>query len=46
MKAVGEILLDYDDDKKVPMFGFGAKPLFPNMYTKKVMHCFPLTGNP
>ena len=29
MQAVGQILLDYDDDKLVPMYGFGAKPKFP-----------------
>jgi len=31
MKSVGQILLDYDDDSQVPMYGFGAKPRFPNL---------------
>jgi hypothetical protein len=25
LNAVGEILLNYDTDKQVPMFGFGGK---------------------
>jgi hypothetical protein len=45
MQAVGQILLDYDDDKQVPMYGFGAKPKFPNMQSRIASHCFPLTGN-
>ncbi len=31
MKSVGEILLNYDHDKKVPMYGFGGKPKMPNL---------------
>jgi hypothetical protein len=44
MKAVGDILLNYDDDRLVPMFGFGAKPKFPKLKSTKANHCFPLTG--
>lgn len=40
------ILLDYDYDKKIPAFGFGGKPNFPNYKSSTVQHCFPLTGNP
>lgn len=40
---VGSIVEPYDYDKQIPVFGFGAKPLF--MGASKVEHCFPLTGN-
>ena len=43
---VCDILLNYDFDKRVPVYGFGGKPNFPN-YTKPAAdHCFPLTGDP
>ena len=38
--AVGRILLDYDSDKKVPLYGFGGK-----LPDKKISHCWPLNGN-
>ena len=41
IKAVGDILLEYDSDKKVPVFGFGAK-----FSDGSVSHCFPLNGVP
>ncbi|CAD8090802.1 unnamed protein product [Paramecium primaurelia] len=44
--AVGEILLNYDHDKKVPLFGFGCKPRLHNLNTPQTLHCFPLNGNP
>ena len=28
------------------MYGFGAKPKLKNLSSDKVMHCFPLTGDP
>jgi len=34
MWAVGDILLNYDDDKLVPMYGFGAKPKYQNYNSK------------
>jgi hypothetical protein len=38
--------MDYDTDKLVPVFGFGAKVRMPNFNTgPKVHHCFPLNGN-
>jgi hypothetical protein len=38
-------VLDYDTDKLVPTFGFGAKVNLPNFSTgSKVHHCFPLNG--
>ena len=46
IKGVCEILLNYDSDKRVPMYGFGGRPKFPNMNSTMVSHCFPLTGNP
>ena len=42
--AVGNILLNYDYDKMVPAFGFGAKPRFPQVYSDTTVHCFPLSG--
>lgn len=32
IKAVGQILINYDSDKLVPMYGFGGIPKFPNGY--------------
>lgn len=44
--AVGDILLNYDYDKMVPVFGFGGKPKLPHFTVHQVLHCFPLTGYP
>uniref|UniRef100_A0A3Q2Z1K9 Copine family member 9 n=1 Tax=Hippocampus comes TaxID=109280 RepID=A0A3Q2Z1K9_HIPCM len=41
LKAVGEIIQDYDSDKLFPAYGFGAK-LPPD---GKISHAFPLGGN-
>uniref|UniRef100_A0A667XKE9 Copine family member 9 n=1 Tax=Myripristis murdjan TaxID=586833 RepID=A0A667XKE9_9TELE len=41
LKAVGEIIQDYDSDKLFPAYGFGAK-LPPD---GKVSHAFPLSGD-
>lgn len=42
---VSKILLDYDYDKLVPVYGFGAKVNMPTYQTdRKVHHCFPLNG--
>lgn len=40
--AISQILLNYDSDKRIPCFGFGAQPKFPGFNT--VSHCFPLAG--
>lgn len=40
LKAVGEIIQDYDSDKLFPAYGFGAK-LPPD---GKISHAFPLVG--
>lgn len=46
LKQVCPILLNYDSDKEVPTFGFGAKVKFGQIDTKgKVSHCFPISGN-
>lgn len=37
--AVGEILLNYDTDKQVPMYGFGAQ------VNNKINHCFAMNFN-
>jgi hypothetical protein len=44
--AIGNIMLNYDYDKRIPAFGFGAKLKFPMMSSNIVSHCFPLSGNP
>lgn len=40
---VGGTVVQYDYDKKIPVFGFGGIPKF--MGTNTVSHCFPLNGN-
>lgn len=38
--------MDYDADKLVPVYGFGAKVRMPNFSTgTSVHHCFPINGN-
>ena len=44
ISAVGSILLNYDYDKMIPAFGFGAKTHFPQMNGTTTNHCFPLSG--
>ena len=41
IRAVGNILADYDSDKKFPAFGFGG--VYCN--TRRTSHCFPLNKN-
>ncbi|CAD8051228.1 unnamed protein product [Paramecium sonneborni] len=45
LKQVAEILLNYDYDKKVPVFGFGGIPSLPKFKKSSVDNCFPLNGN-
>ena len=42
IKSCGDIVAEYDLDKKFPAFGFGGKFYGNN----KATHCFPLNGNP
>jgi len=44
--AVCDILLHYDHDKQIPVYGFGGKPRFPMLTSTQTLHCFPCTGNP
>ena len=44
--ATADVLLDYDADKMVPVYGFGAVLKFPNLKTTSVSQCFPCTGDP
>ena len=44
IQSVGEILIHYDSDKMVPVYGFGAKPRFPEWSEQTANHCFPCTG--
>jgi hypothetical protein len=45
LDSVLRVLLNYDSDKRIPVFGFGAKPHFQTMNSSIVSHCFPLSGN-
>lgn len=46
LEEVSRILLDYDYDKLVPVYGFGAKCSMPTFNSfGKTHHCFPLNGN-
>ena len=46
LSEVSKIVLDYDNDKLVPGFGFGAKVNMPTYNSEgKVDHCFPLNGS-
>ena len=46
LHEVGSIVLDYDTDKQVPCYGFGAKVKMPNYNSsEKVSHCFPINGS-
>ncbi len=40
---MGQILQNYDTDKRIPVFGFGADLKFPTM--SGLSHCFPLSGD-
>lgn len=40
--AVGDILINYDSSKRVPVWGFGGAP----RAGMDTLHCFPLNGNP
>lgn len=44
--SVCGILMNYDNDRKIPMYGFGCKPKFKNFDTNgKVSHFFPCSGD-
>lgn len=43
--AIAEILMNYDSDKRIPAFGFGATTNYNGKKTP-VSHCFALSGNP
>ena len=45
ISAVASIVLKYDFDQQVPVYGFGGKPHFPSYSSHNVSHCFPCTGN-
>lgn len=46
MKSIWDIIENYDSDKKIPAFGFGAKPHFQNINSNQTLHCFPINDNP
>ena len=43
IQGVCDILLCYDYDKQIPVYGFGGKPS--GVSTGATSHCFPLNGN-
>ena len=42
---ISNIVLAYHHSKYVPIYGFGAKPCYPELQEDAVSHCFPLTGD-
>lgn len=44
IKEVCEILLHYDEDNSVPLFGFGGKPQFEKLKSETTLHCFPVSN--
>ena len=46
LKSIWDIIENYDNDKRIPAFGFGAKPHFPNINSHTALHCFPMNDNP
>ena len=46
IKGIWDIIESYDSDKKIPTFGFGAKPHLPRINSNTVSHCFPINDNP
>jgi hypothetical protein len=44
INSVGRILIDYDRDGVVPVFGFGARLVGPNGKHLPAAHCIPLHG--
>ncbi|CAD8192936.1 unnamed protein product [Paramecium pentaurelia] len=44
--SVVEILIHYDHDKRVPLYGFGCKPKMNYYNTNQTLHLFPLNDNP
>jgi hypothetical protein len=45
LKTVTNILLAFDHDKRVELFGFGGVPEYPNLRSYDTDHCFPMTGD-
>lgn len=45
LKNVGEIIISFDTDKKVPFYGFGGAPKLPNYTKAYVDDCFPINGD-
>ena len=43
MKIIGENLVSYDSDQKIPIYGFGGIPQGSSY--NKVSHCFALNGD-
>lgn len=43
IQKISNILLNFDSDKQVPLFGFGA--MIDERYYQQVSHCFALNGN-
>jgi hypothetical protein len=43
--SVGEILVNYDYDQMIPVYGFGCKPRMETLNSNSTLHCFPINGN-
>lgn len=42
--SAADILLEFDSDKMVPVYGFGANLNFPTLKSTGASHCFPCSG--
>ncbi len=43
---IGDILVHYTHDSRIPVYGFGARPHLPHFQANQTLHCFPINGIP
>jgi hypothetical protein len=43
---IGDILVHYTHDSRIPVYGFGAQPQLPHFVAQETLHCFPINGYP
>ena len=46
LDGVMDVLIHYDNNQAIAMYGFGAKLRSPTMKSNEAVHCFPCTFNP
>ncbi|EGR30297.1 hypothetical protein IMG5_135630 [Ichthyophthirius multifiliis] len=45
LKKTLNVLLQFDSNKRIKLYGFGGVPQYPNLKSYDTDHCFPLTGD-